>query len=172
MGTFHAVWVPSRNHEKNKTVLSDHKHLIKLSGTVFGHLFIENLGTNFYISFGLIHLVRTQLLAPDTLIYVCVSGCENISFSENFAYVLNEWLLLRCREDAEFRIYCTRRDLFRTLSNIHDDIFCDRVMSLTQCIAFQRYLKILKKTVQLNKTIRCFLEKLIRNWYLKTKGKL
>ena len=125
MGTFHAVWVPSRNHEKNKTVLSDHKHLIKLSGTVFGHLFIENLGTNFYISFGLIHLVRTQLLAPDTLIYVCVSGCENISFSENFAYVLNEWLLLRCREDAEFRIYCTRRDLFRTLSNIHDDIFCE-----------------------------------------------
>ena len=46
---------------------------------------------------GIIHLVRTQnfpknehLLSPDTHMYVYVSGDKNVSFSENFAYVLNE----------------------------------------------------------------------------------
>ena len=34
---------------------------------------------------------KTNISYPDTGTYVCVSGHKNISFSENFAYVLNEW---------------------------------------------------------------------------------
>ena len=82
---------------------------------VYGvHLFISNWGllsskehqnvvkhSNYL---GIIHLVSTQnfpkklyFLPPDTLTYVCVSGgkkCKfwvrDASFSESFAYVLNE----------------------------------------------------------------------------------
>ena len=52
---------------------------------------------------GIIHLVRTQnfpktnvscpLINTSTYAY---QGFRNVSFSENFAYVLNEWLLLNC----------------------------------------------------------------------------
>ena len=49
---------------------------------------------------GIIHLVRTQyfpknkyLLPPDTHTHVCVSGVRNVSFLEDFTYVLNKWFL-------------------------------------------------------------------------------
>ena len=45
---------------------------------------------------GVIHLVRTQhfpknyyFLPSDTHTYVCCQGVRNVTFSENFAYVLN-----------------------------------------------------------------------------------
>ena len=46
---------------------------------------------------GVLHLVRSHktfenltLHTPDMQTYVCVSGGKNVSFSEHFAYVLNE----------------------------------------------------------------------------------
>ena len=36
---------------------------------------------------------KLAFLSPDTQMYVCVSGGRNVSFSKNFAYVLNRWPL-------------------------------------------------------------------------------
>ena len=53
--------------------------------------FLDNL-------LGIIHLVRKQnfsknlhFLLPDTRTYVHISGGKSVSFTKNFAYVLNEW---------------------------------------------------------------------------------
>ena len=61
---------------------------------------------NFDSSLGIIHLVRTQnfpknyrFLFPDSKRPCAYQDVRNISFSEDFAYALNEWPLLdsRCK---------------------------------------------------------------------------
>ena len=37
---------------------------------------------------------KLTFLSPDSHTYVCGSGGKNVSFSENFAYVLNKWFLV------------------------------------------------------------------------------
>ena len=99
---------------------------------------------------GIVHLVRTEnfpkdwrFLPPDTHTYVCVSEVRNVSFSENFAYVVNEWSVLKLETFnvskishskmalKYYRVMTFPRKIFGKLINIKKKLFQENFKAFT-----------------------------------------
>lgn len=162
------MWSPSRNHGRSKTVLGDHKHLTKLSGTVFALLFIENLGTNFYISLGLIHTYVHKILrkinVANPLIYICVSGFEKYEFFRKFCvrmivsfwdvgkvqsyeYIPHVETYLGPYQISMVRFFFENNDQKPLTIFLKSSIIGAKGLRLCHNIRFSEILKILKKSV-------------------------